>query len=446
MNSNFHSFTKPGVHVGRTPWILFLFLAAVFFLNYHDLYFSKRGIDNFNPSEEDITAGVAEGSPTRRVALLSLGLYAIVSLLHRRTNGRTRIDHSLGWVLLGFEGWAFLSLVWSEDPSLTFRRLVAFGIFCIAAVVVARRLSLREIILWTFFTSALFLVIGISAEVFLNTFRPLTSGYRFAGTIDPNNQGVNCALLLLSGVAAANVEKHRRELFLVGAMLGFVFLILTASRTSFAAALLALVIYLAEECSGKSKIAIAYGLTTAFCVFLMVLGNAILPTLRSAVMLGKDGTDVTSFHGRSGIWEDVGPYIDRRPILGYGYGGFWTPAHISEISEEEKWGVPNSHSAYLDYLLELGAVGLVLYVLLLFGGIRRAFRFHKLSRNPAYAFCGALLMFCVVDGLLESAVASPSFLMFLCLVTLASLAFKNMLQPELVRPGHVLGLRRKAYR
>ena len=54
-----------------------------------------------------------------------------------------------------------------------------------------------------------------------------------------------------------------------------------------------------------------------------------------------------------------GPYVEQRPILGYGYGGFWTPSHISEISEGEKWGIPNSHSAYLDNLLMLGVVGLI---------------------------------------------------------------------------------------
>jgi exopolysaccharide production protein ExoQ len=422
---NDHPHVGPALQVGRPPWLTFLFLAAVFLLAYHDPSYSKKGADNINPSEEEIVTNVAEGSPVHRLALLSLGPFAIGTLVRHRANGRLRVHGSLGWILLCFAVWALLSPIWAEDLALTTRRLVVCGIVCIAAVAIAYRFSLREIVLWTLFSTTLFLVIGFSVEVLLGTFRPFASGYRFAGTLDPNNQGVNCALLLLSGVAAADVEKHRRILFRACALVGFVFLILTASRTSFAAALLSLAVYLGAVCSRATKIVMAYSLCMAFCILLLVPGNALLPDLKSAIMLGRNDSGVNSFHGRTGVWEDVGYYIRQRPILGYGYGGFWTPAHIGVISDEEKWGVPNSHSAYLDYLLTLGVVGLVAYICLLFAGIRCAFRFQKLSQNSAFASCGALLVFCASDGFLESAVVGPSFLMFLGCVVLASLAFKD---------------------
>jgi exopolysaccharide production protein ExoQ len=416
----------PALQVGRPPWLMFLFLAALFFLVYHDLSSSKKfkELDNVKSFEDMIITDVAEGTLVRRIALLSLGLFAIVSLVRHRANGRLRIHGPLGWILLSFAAWALLSPVWAEDLPLTLRRLVVFGIFCIAAVAVARRLSLREIILWAFFSTTLFLVIGVLTELVLGTFRPFATGYRFGGTLHPNGQGINCALLLLSGVAAADVEKYRRTLFRACALVGFVFLILTASRTSFAAALLALAVYLGAVCSRATKIAMAYALSMAFCVLLLVLANASLPGLMSAVTLGRNDSTVDfSFNGRAGVWEDVGYYVHQHPILGYGYGGFWTPTRIKLISDEEKWPVPDSHSAYLDYLLTLGAVGLLVYTLLLFAGIRRAFRFQNLSHNSAFAFCGALLVFCALDGLLESAVIWPSLLLFLGMVVLVRLAF-----------------------
>jgi O-antigen ligase len=109
-------------------------------------------------------------------------------------------------------------------------------------------------------------------------------------------------------------------------------------------------------------------------------------------------------------------------MLGYGYGGFWTPARVNMISEEENWAVPNGHSAYIDYLLALGAVGLLAYAFLLFAGIIRAFRLHRLSQNSAFAFCGVLLVFYAVDGLLESNVFWGMIPVFPCLVVLARLA------------------------
>ena len=413
---------RPALQVRPAPWLVFLFLAVVLFFVYHDLSNARSPIGNYDGSPDLIVGMVAEGSMPRRIALISLGIFAIATLIRHRTDDRLRINGSLGWTLVAFAAWVIVSLLWAEDRSLTLTRVTVFAILCAAAVAVVRSLSLREIILWAFFTSGAYLAIGVLAEVLFGTFRPFASGYRFAGTLHPNSQGINCAVLLLSGIAAADVEKYKRTLFRVCALVGFVFLALTASRTAFAAALLALAVYLGVVSSRRAKMAMAYALSIVFCVLLLGLGSAFLPDLKSAVMLGRDDSSIGSFNGRTGIWDEISDYVQRRPILGYGYGGFWTPSRISEISEAEKWGIPNSHSAYLDYLLSLGAVGLMAYVFLLFAGIRRAFRLHELSRNSAYAFCGTLLVFCAMNGFLESAAANPSLPMFLSVVILTWLA------------------------
>jgi exopolysaccharide production protein ExoQ len=423
MSGNIHSRKDSAVQAGRSPWLIFLFLTVVFFLVYHDLSYSRKMADGLQSSEDDIATSVAEGSIVRRVSLLSLGLFAIASLVRHRAHCRLRITDPLGWIFLSFVAWAPLSLVWAEDPALSIRRQVVFAIVCTAAAAIACRFSFRGIILWTFFSTSLFLVIGVLAEVFLGTFRPFASGYRFAGTVPPNGQGIDCALLVLSGVAAADLEKHRLTIFRACALLGFVFLIFTGSRTSIAACLLAFSVYLGIVCSRAMKIAMAYSSSIVFCLILMVMGDTFLPKLQSAFIAGRDSSTIDTFNGRTGIWDDVSYYVRQRPILGYGFGGFWTPAHLSEISEQEKWAVPDGHSTYLDYLLTLGSVGMALYILLLILGITSAFRFYRSSRNSTFAFCGALLVFCAFNGVLESAMAGPSVLMFLSMVVLARLAF-----------------------
>ena len=223
----------------RLPWLMFLFLAVVFFLMTYNLIFAEMGGSNDSISVNDLTAAITEGSLTRQIALISLALVAIASLLHHRSNVRLRVNGLLGWVFLGFMVWAFLSSIWAADVALTLKRLVILGILCVAAVAIVLRFSLRMIILWTVFTTTIFLLIGVFAELAFGTFTPFTSGYRFAGAMHPNVQGVDCALLLLSAVAAADIEKCQKLLFRGGALLGFVFLILTGSRTSFASVLLA---------------------------------------------------------------------------------------------------------------------------------------------------------------------------------------------------------------
>ncbi len=430
MGDSNHQPARPALQVRPAPWLVFLFLAAVLFLVYHDFSYSRSGIGNYDSSADEIAGVVAEGSVSRRIALVSLAIFAVVNLIRHRADGRMQIKNPLGWILLGFAAWALVSPIWAEDRALTFTRVAVFGIFCIAAVAIARRLSLREIILWAFSTSGIYLAIGVLAEVFFGTFRPLASGYRFAGTLHPNGQGINCALLLLSGVAAADVDKTRRTLFRICAFIGFIFLVLTASRTAFAAAILALAVYFGAIWSKRAKLAMAYGLSVIFCLLLLFLPAGSLQNLQAAIMLGRDNTPLGSFNGRAGIWDEIGHYVQRRPILGYGYGGFWTPSRINEISEEEKWGIPNSHSAYLDYLLSLGAVGLVAYLSLLIAGIWRSFRFQRLFHNSAFAYCGGLLVFCAFDGFLESAVIDPSLLMFLSCVVLVSLSLKDCSNPH----------------
>jgi exopolysaccharide production protein ExoQ len=425
MGSNIHPLSNPARQDGKTPWLIYLFLAGEFFLIYHDLTFSQGGFDSYFPSEDLLTSAVTDGSPVRRIALLALGIFAIVTLVRHRAEGRLRFHGLLGWTLLAFVALALVSPLWAEDRALTFTRAAVFAILSIAAVAVARRFSYREIILWTFFCTAFFLVIGIAAELFFGQFRPFASGYRFAGTVHPNLAGIDCALLVFSGIAAAGHEKSKQMAFRVCALLGFVFLILTRSRTAFAAAVLTLAVYFAIVCSRRAKIALVYALTILLIALPLVLGDAFVPDLKSAIMLGRDDSTIGSLNGRTGIWDEIGSYVQRRPILGYGYGGFWTPAHMSEISDEEKWGVPNSHSAYLDYLLTLGTLGMAAYALLLLTGIGRAFRLHSLSRNPDFAFCGALLLFCTMNGLLESATSEPSLAMFVGAVVLVQLAFVN---------------------
>jgi O-antigen ligase len=159
-----------------------------------------------------------------------------------------------------------------------------------------------------------------------------------------------------------------------------------------------------------------------FLLFLVVAG--LLPGLKNAVLLGRDDPgSIGTFTGRTDIWEDVGPYIRESPILGYGYEGFWTPARINKISDELEWGVGSSHSTYIDYLLTLGIVGLAAYVFALVFGIARAFQWFRLSQCSVYAFCGAVLVFCAIDGLFESGIGGASLLMFLWMVVLVRLAF-----------------------
>ncbi len=80
-------------------------------------------------------------------------------------------------------------------------------------------------------------------------------------------------------------------------------------------------------------------------------------------LLGKDPT----LTGRTEIWAYVISDIQMKPLLGWGYGSFFGAIirQPEEISDAVHWVVPQAHNGLLEMLLEIGLVGLTLYVALL---------------------------------------------------------------------------------
>ena len=91
-----------------------------------------------------------------------------------------------------------------------------------------------------------------------------------------------------------------------------------------------------------------------FYVIISVTTEAILKAL------GKD----TTLTGRGDMWPYIFEMIGQKPILGYGYGAFWsgpdTPSFY--IWQATGWTPPNSHNGFLDLWLQIGLIGLLIYI------------------------------------------------------------------------------------
>jgi exopolysaccharide production protein ExoQ len=406
------------------PWRLFSFVILVLFLAIHWPLQIHTSTDDYNTFQLVTVAGV-EGSIVRQVALIVLCVVAVVSLMRSPKTPRLRMQGFVGWLSVSFVAWASMSAMWSDDIPLTLKRLVSFIILCVVAVAVVNTFTLRKIILWTFFSTAAYLVIAIFAELATGIFHPLSYGYRFSGIQHPNGQGVECGILALAGLVAGNTETQHKRLYRGFALLGFIFLVLSASRTALIATLLAAAVYVITISSWKTKIMLAPVFVTLVSFLIFLFGTGLSSGLQRAITMGRvdvaDSPD--SISGRTVIWKDVGPYIGKHPIAGYGYQSFWTPARLTAISEEEQWDVPDSHSAYVDCLLTLGIVGLTLFALSLLSGLWWVFASYRITRNSYYAFLGGILVFCLVNGFLESALNEGGILTLLSLIVLARLAF-----------------------
>src|SRR5690606_4411617 len=111
----------------------------------------------------------------------------------------------------------------------------------------------------------------------LGTFAPLRTGYRFAGTLHPNQQGINCALLALSAVYLGRVGRTRAGRLTASAALTLAmgFLLLTRSRTSLAAAGIALLLFLALDAPPLRRVAMTAGVTAGVALLLLLQANGL---------------------------------------------------------------------------------------------------------------------------------------------------------------------------
>jgi len=407
----------------KIPWLTFIILLVMFYLiDGHEL--SRAKTDESDGTVASTVSKVEEGRIERRIGLFGLTGLAVISLMKKSSN-KIKIKGYLGWLLILFMTWAFYSLAWADNIGLVSRRIMVLFMFFIIGLAMARQFSIRNLLVWIFFATACYALIGLLAEIIFGKFRPLLADYRFAGTLHPNHQGINCSLLLISGVILLDYFKRARKFSIAILVISAVLLIATKSRTSFISTLMALSIYWSMRSSRSKKLSMVTSLIIICCTLLLVVGEALFPAFQDAALLGResDSESVYSLTERVPLWKTCFKYIERRPLQGYGYGGFWTEQNIREISRSEKWLIGESHSAYVELALGLGIIGVILYLLLLIGGIQSSLVNYRNTHNTGYVFSLLVLVFCIVDGFLESAIVFPGLIMFLIFFILIHISF-----------------------
>ncbi|MCC6152764.1 MAG: O-antigen ligase family protein [Candidatus Hydrogenedentes bacterium] len=416
------------------PWLTFIMLTACFFIALHDPLRSASIQADYLPSGDTLEKHASEGNVKRQIGFLGAGLFgAVVLALGKRTS--LRMNGALASLMLFFLIWMLLSVTWADDRALSARRLVVIATLCSGALAIACKLTPREIMLFLLFSSFVYLLSGVVSEIALGTFTPAAERYRFAGTLHPNNQGVNCSLVVLAALTAAQFEKRGKAMYIGCAGFAFVFLMLTKSRTSLLAFLVTFAVY-AFLLYGKSRRFLYVSVLgiTALLFVLLVESDFVAPALERGLLMGRTDQDISgtmSLTGRLPLWQNLLEYAEARPFLGYGYGSFFTLEHIREISNRQGWPIAECHSVFLEVLLGLGLVGMLTYTVIQFIGMGRAFQYFRATQDPHFAFLGGLLLLGVVGGLSESTLLVPTMQTFVQFVTLAYFGF--VAAPELVQ-------------
>jgi exopolysaccharide production protein ExoQ len=412
-------------------WIFISFLGALFFFWTQDISHSVRwqGEGLLTVDESVATANQGPHGIPRGLILFSLGSFATVSLLRRGRNS-LRINGWLGHLIIFFLIWAILSVAWADDSVMGLKEVINFSLFMLGALAVAERFSVRQAMFLAFVICSLFLVIGVFAEISLGTFQIFQSGYRFCGIDDPNTGSWGLAILVLTAVALASTADRHRSIYWAMATVGMTFLLLSRTRTSFAAVILALCSAGVLVKSKRHIMAFILGLIFIVCLGYLILGNDLVSKAWQVILLGGregPGSETSTLTGRIPVWYECFSYIAKRPLLGYGFNCFWTPQHIVKISStlSSSTAVGWAFNSYIDLVLCVGFVGASAYVLMLGLAIKRSIFLFKITRNPECAFVCSLLIFYCLVMLTEGIASSPRMTQFTVLVLLAQLAFRE---------------------
>jgi exopolysaccharide production protein ExoQ len=379
------------------------------------------------------------------IGLIEKLLYYVVPLLtfifiaiYWRSVVTLLVKEKLYWLLLGF---ALISVFWSAAPGATAKtdinllRIVAFGIYFSA------RYTLREQVKLLALTFGIAIFCCFVFGILLPTYGVMGRGLEMdkeninhAGAwrgifTHKNSMGRFITLGTLIFIISSFKENNRQYLKWVGLAGGVLLILLTTSKSS-----LIILLTLVTLVPLFRSLQWNYSKSIPFVIMILFsLGSVVTLFLDNAeLILGSMGKDMT-LTGRTDLWSESLISVSQRPWLGHGLGGFWRglTGESEIILQVMQWEVPHSHNGFIDILLDLGIVGLGLFVISFTATYLRAMFYMRHGDRLEYVFPGLFLTFLLMTNLTESSLFRQGFMMLLLtVVTLSTHRVQDLKSPS----------------
>jgi O-antigen ligase len=259
-----------------------------------------------------------------------------------------------------------LSFIWSAKPEETFTGSVGMIGTTFFGLYVASRFTLKEqlnLIAWAFGIVIILSLIFIIALPKYGIMGGVHAGASRGVFTHKNGMGKfmvlsNCVFLLVARSAKPG------NFYPWLGVIGSVGLILASTSTNalLSGTVLTLIVLFSSQIlqlKPHALIPLLFLLGAFLWAFSLWFTDFVTP------ILGYFGKDLT-LTGRTDIWAAVIEKIQERPWLGYGFNGFWHGIHgeSAYVIRALRWGVPNSHNGYLDFILQLGMVGFSVFLII----------------------------------------------------------------------------------
>ena len=342
------------------------------------------------------------------VVLLGLGLVAYLLL-----DGRLVIPRGLPrpvGFLIALAAWSLLSVAWAEDPVAALRWTGLFAMMAGLAIGIAvacrdRRIVIRLLIAlgvtFAFATAVAIAELRLGIRLPTSALLGRSRDAAFAATSlfgNQNNFATYLTLTLPYFLCMPVVFRDARLILLgiAGSLVTLAALLFTGSRSNLIAAFLVvggLVLVLATDRRRRGRVVAGVGIA-ALCALLVLPslgGGGLLPLPQDAVtkldigQLAQQRKDqLGSGAVRSSVLDEGLGLVGTTEGLGVGAGN----AETEIRSLANFTGVENLHNWWLEILVDLGVVGLALYIGLYLTLLRGQFRAARRSDDPLVRWLG----------------------------------------------------------
>ncbi|MCK2036339.1 O-antigen ligase family protein [Microbacterium sp. SSW1-49] len=329
--------------------------------------------------------------------------------------------------LLAFLGWALVSLVWTTDRSETlFGWMSLFG-FAFLALAVGHVRDTLQTVRAIGDTLRVLLAVSLGVEIlsgilldvpftFLGIQGNLAEGGPIQGIFGSRNMlGFIAVIALITFVIewrtqSVNAPRAVASIALAGS-LAFLSSSPTVLVLAAAVGVVTVALTLVRHASAERRNVVQWTLG-----ILVAIALTVAFALRHQIIALLDaGSD---FSIRGDLWNTILDFVALKPIQGWGWFGAWARGEypFTYINFQLDDHHQSALNAFFDVLLQLGAAGLVLFLLL--GGVAliRSWLVASVRRSVVYAWTPITLVTLAVDSMFESftLVGAGWFLLVLC--------------------------------
>lgn len=335
------------------------------------------------------------------------------------------------WVILAL---VLFSYFWSEIPKTTLSRSISFTGSTLLGLYFATRYTLKQQLNMLGWTFALIIGLSLVYAVLLPKYGIMGGVHAGAwrGIYTHKNNFGKMMTLSSAVFTLLLMDKPKAKLWVAtGLGLSFMLLLLSTSRGA-----LVNVVAMWAVIAACSLFRLQYHLLVISLGTIAIIGGTIsawvVSNLETIVVdiLGKDMT----FTGRTTLWLSIIDVIKERPWLGYGYQAFWSglDGPSAPVIRAEGWLAPDAHNGFLDLILQLGFVGLFVF---LCGYIFNFFYYLKCLRNTSgieFIWPLPFLIFMILSNLPETSLmrANDFFWVLYVAIALSRLMPGESVQPQ----------------